>query len=168
MSLETRTTALAQAVGTALKTIKADIGNRMALTTTQKGSLVLAINELKALVDAGGGEGAGIDDSAGSGATDVTWSADKLVAEFQTVVDGVVDTIVNGAPDAYDTLLEISDYLSNNDTALANLLAAVNHKVDYSQSQTLTTGQKLQACENIGVGDPEVDLVAVFNTALTA
>ncbi|WP_230369130.1 hypothetical protein [Paludibacterium denitrificans] len=74
--------------------------------------------------------------------------------------------ILGGASAAYDTLKEIEAKLGSDDTALANLLAAVGNRVSFADQQNLTTAQKLQACQNIGIGNPEVDLVAVFNTAM--
>ena len=74
MTLEARVVALAQAIGTDVKTLTATQGSLSALNTTTKTSLVAAINELLALM---GGTGAVIDDLAGGGNTGVTWSADK-------------------------------------------------------------------------------------------
>lgn len=162
MSLETKLVAFAQAVGVDIGELITSRGDLATLTTTQKGNLVAAINELKA------GLGsidltAIINDAAGAGVTDKTWSADKIISSLNQLKAD----IVNGAPAAYDTLKEISDYLAANDSALDSLLTAINNRVRYDAAQTLTTEQKLTACTNIGVGNPEVDLVAAYVAAKT-
>lgn len=53
VSLSTRITDLTTAIGTQLKTIKTSIGTLASLTTTEKSSLVGAVNEIKAAVGAG-------------------------------------------------------------------------------------------------------------------
>lgn len=158
MSLETRLTALAQSIGGDVKTILAAQGSLAALTTTEKSSLVGAINELVSSISGGG---VTILDTAGAGDTTHAWSADKIVS----ALNQVKSDIVNGAPTAYDTLVEIATQLSGDQTALSGLLAAVGNRVAYDAAQSLTTGQKAQACANIGVGNPEHDFVSDYNTA---
>ncbi len=165
MALDTRLQALAQAVATDIKTLTANQGNLAALTTTAKGSHVAAINELQAALSSAGG--AGIDDNAGAGDTDSTWSADKIIAELQVLKGEIID----GAPAAYDTLLEIATALGDNDTAMGNLLTAVGNRVRFDAAQGLTAPQQAQARDNIGavstgdIGNPDADLVAVYTAA---
>ena len=73
MSLETQLIALAQAIGADIKDLRGKQGDLTALTTTAKTSLVAAINEIKAALLTAG---VTINDLAGNGDTDVTWSAD--------------------------------------------------------------------------------------------
>lgn len=165
MALDTRLQALAQAVATDIKTLTANQGNLAALSTTAKGSLVAAINELQAAISSAGG--AGIDDNAGAGDTGATWSADKIIAELQLLKGEIID----GAPAAYDTLLEIANALGDNETAMGNLLAAVGNRVRFDAAQGLTAPQQAQARENIGavadadIGNPDADLVAIYTAA---
>lgn len=163
MSLESKLVAFAQAVGVDIGELLATRGDLTALTTTAKNNLVAAINELQtglASVDLT----ALIDDTAVAGDTDSTWSADKIVSSLAALKS----EIVNGAPEAYDTLLEISNYLTANNDQITAILTAIGNRVRFDAAQTLTTEQKLQACTNIGVGDPEVDLVAAYTTARDA
>jgi hypothetical protein len=37
--------------------------------------------------------------------------------------------------------------------------------VRFDASQTLTTPQMLQACTNLGIGDPDTDFLAAYNAA---
>lgn len=164
MSLQTQIANLATRVGTECKAIRAAMGDKTSLTTTDKTTLVAAINELQAAL----ASAAGILDTATTGDTTHTWSANKIIA---AIAQAKTD-IVNGAPAAYDTLLEISTQLSSDQTALGNLLTAVGNRVAFDQVQTLTAPQKAQAIANIGavsaadVGDVNSDFVATFNAAI--
>ena len=72
---------------------------------------------------------------------------------------------MNGAPAAYDTLVEVATKLASDDGAITGLLAAVGNRVSFADAQTLTAQQQAQACANIGVGDPETDFVTAYATA---
>ena len=157
MSLETRITAVVQAIGGDIKTILANQGSLAALTTADKSSLVIAINELQAAIAAG----SVILDTATTGDATHTWSADKIITELNTLKTSIVD----GAPAAYDTLMEISTFLTTDSTAISGLLTAIGNRVAFDIVQTLTVPEKLQACQNIGIGDPDYDFVAEYNTA---
>lgn len=162
MSLETKLVAFAQAVGVDIGELITSRGDLSTLTTTAKTNLVAAINELNAglsSVDLT----AIINDAAGAGVVDKTWSADKIISALTQLKTD----IVGGAPAAYDTLQEIAAYLAANDSALDSLLTAINNRVRYDAAQTLTTEQQLTACTNIGIGNPEVDLVAAYVAAKT-
>lgn len=155
MSLQTRIAELVQAISADIKALTAAQGSLAALNTTQKSSLVGAINELQALA----GGGAVIDDTAASAGK--AYSSAKVV---QLLAD-LKSQILGGASSAYDTLLEIEQKLGADDSAIAGLLTAVNNRVSYADAQTLTTSQKAQACANIGIGDPETNFVAVYNAS---
>lgn len=164
MALDTRLQALAQAVAADVKTLYANQGALSALDTAAKTSLVAAINELHSEIaglSPGGGGGAEIDDDAGTGDTDVTWSADKITAALAALKSDLLD----GVNPAFDTLKELADALGDQDSAISNLLTAVGNRVRYDAAQTLSTAQKLQACQNIGIGDPDADLVAIYVAA---
>jgi hypothetical protein len=66
---------------------------------------------------------------------------------------------------AYDTLQEIEAKLGSDDTALANLLTAVGNRVSFADAQSLTAAQQLQACTNLGLGDPTTDFAAAYTAA---
>lgn len=164
MSLTVQISNLAVRIATECKSIRATTGDKTALTTTDKTSLVAAVNELKAAL-AGA---AGILDTASAGDTSHTWSADKIVAQLAAVKS----EILNGAPAAYDTLLEIANQLATDDGAISGLLTAVGSRVAFDQAQTLTAPQKAQALANIGaisaadVGDVTTNFVTTFEAGL--
>lgn len=161
MSLESRIISLAQAIGADVKALRAERGNLASLSTTAKSNLVDAINEIYSIV----GNGATINDSAGNGNTTVTWSADKIYDSIEAAKVAVQDSILGGASAAYDTLLELEQLATSNSSTAIALATAVNNRVRYDAAQTLTTEQQLQACTNIGIGNPESDFSATYSAA---
>lgn len=162
MTLETKLVALAQAIGADIKDLRTKQGDLTSLSTTAKTSLVASINELYGLL---GSSGAVIDDGAGDGATSVTWSANKIFDSIAAANAALKDELVDGAGAALDTLKELADALNNDPNFAATIASEIANRVRYDAPQTLTTAQQLQACTNIGVGDPERDFVADYNTA---
>lgn len=162
MSLATRLVALAQAIGGDIKTLTTNQGTLSGLTTTQKSNLVAAINEINAAL---GSAGAQINDAATNGDTTVTWSADKIYDAIEAAKVAVTNSLTNGAGAALNTFKELQDALGNDPTFAATMATSLSQRVRFDSAQTLNTAEKLQACTNIGIGDPESDLVATYNTA---
>lgn len=162
MSLASRIESLVIRVAEEFNDVRAKAGNLANLSTTDKSSLVAAINELKAAVVSA----TAIDDSQAS--TTSTYSSTKIIA----LLDALKDEILGGADAAYDTLLEIQQLLENSTSGLDALLAAVNHRVRFDAAQTLTAPEKAQARDNIGavaasdIGDTDTDFVAIFDAEL--
>lgn len=162
MTQETRLISLANAIGADIKLLKAVDGDLSALSTTAKTSLVAAINEIYSLL---GTDGAVIDDQAGDGATAVTWSANKIYDSIEAAKTAVKTELIGGASAAYDTFVELQGLLEADETLTASLSDAITKRVRFDAAQTLTVAEKLQACTNIGIGNPDVDFVAAYNTA---
>lgn len=190
MTQEQRVRDLITALGTDYKLNNTKIGNLASLSTSEKGSIVGAINEVKVVADAatGGGGGATINDTTPSSSTTysstkvnqaiaalindavtvtgTTWSSNKI----QAVVNAAVASLVGSAPATLDTLQELAAALGD-----ANAITAINtalgNRVRYDAPQTLTAPQKTQARSNIDaygsveLGNPDVDLVALYNIA---
>ena len=92
-----------------------------------------------------------ISDAAGAGVFDKTWSADKLIAYITAAATQVKDDIIDGAPAALDTLLEIASQLAADQTALGSLVLALDAAIRTDIVQAFTDAQKTQAQENMGV-----------------
>jgi capsid protein len=163
MSLQTRIESLVLRIAQEFNTLNSKTGALSGLTTTDKSSLVAAINELQVAVTSG----TGIDDA--NVALTTTYSSSKIVS----LLDTLKAEILGGADAAYDTLLEIQQLLQDGTTGLDALLAAVNNRVRFDAPQTLTVPEQLQARSNIGavaatdVGNTDTDFVAIFETALS-
>jgi capsid protein len=162
MSLATRIESLVIRVAQEFNDVRAKAGHLANLNTTDKSSLVAAINELKAEVQST----TAIDDNQISASS--TYSSTKIVS----LLDALKADILGGADAAYDTLLEIQQLLQSGTTGLDALLAAVNLRVRFDGEQTLNAAQQAQARSNIGavaasdVGDTDTDFVTIFDGAL--
>ena len=159
MSFETRIVALAQAIGADVKSLTAKQGDLTSLSTTAKTNIVAAINELYAAL------GNKIDDLAGDGATTVTWSANKIYDTIEAAKSAIKNELIDGSAAALDTLKELAAALNNDPSFATTIATELGNRVRFDAAQTLTTAQKLQACTNIGVGDPERDLAADYAAA---
>lgn len=134
--------ALAQTIGTDIAQLLAAIGDLSALTTTEKASLVVALNELKASLSSIDLTKI-IDDNKTT--TNLTWSSTKI----SKAISDAVAALVNGAPEAMDTLKELADVIASNKDAIEALQTIAAGHVKYDAEQTLTTKQKTQARSNI-------------------
>lgn len=157
MSLVTRINDTFLQLAADIKGLITSIGSLSSLTTTSKTNLVSAINEVKASV---GTAGATINDASTTSTTQ-TWSAQKSTA----AIAQVKTDILGGAGAAYDTLLELQNIIVADESSASALATAVNNRVRFDASQTLTTAQQLQACTNIGIGDPDTNFLSAYNAA---
>ena len=165
MSLQTQIHSLVIRVADEFKTVYSKIGNLSSLSTTDKSTLVAAINELKAAIAT-----VAVIDDLTPGSTTTTFSASKIV----TLLDALRTQILGGADAAYDTLLELQQELQNDQTGIAVLTAAIDKRVRFDAVQTLTAPEQLQTRTNIGavasidIGDTTTDFVAIFEAQLIA
>lgn len=111
-----------------------------------------------------------INDSVTAGTT--TWSSTKILealgVESQSATDKVAalrSELTAGASSALDTFKELADAMGNDPTFAATLATQLSKRVRFDVAQVLTTAEKLQACTNLGIGNPEVDLLAAYNAA---
>jgi len=131
MSLATQITALTTRLGTEFKGVYAKQGNLTSLTTTAKGSLVLAVTEVKSIADAaaGGGGGAIINDTAPS--TSTVYSSSKT--------ESYVATAVSAKPSINDTTASsTSVYSSSKVDAQIAVLAAARPVINDTTANTTT------------------------------
>ncbi len=162
-TLQVRITDLATRVATEIKSVKTLINGNAAdlsaLTTTQKTSLVAAVNELKTALDALGTP-LTISDSTSS--TTQVWSSSKVSSE----ITAAKNALTNGATAALDTLYELAAALGNDANFASTITTALGYRLRFDAVQTLTTEQKTQACTNLGIGEPDTDFVTTFNSGL--
>lgn len=152
---EQRITALAQAIATDIKALTTNQGSLTALTTTDKTNLVSAINELKVAISSA----SDINDSSTS--TSATWSSTKI----NTAINNAVSSLVNGAGTTLDTLKELANALGNDANYATTIATQMGKRVRVDAAQTFTIAEQKQGCENLGIGNPDTDFVAVYNTA---
>lgn len=141
--------------------INGNAGNLTALTTAAKTNLVAAINELQAEIDAvAAGSGAQINDAGSSNS--VTWSAQKIAAE----ITAARNDLTNGAATALDTLAEIAAALGNDANFASSMTTALGNRLRFDTAQVLNAAQRTQACDNLGIGEPDTNFVTTFNAGL--
>ena len=150
-----RITELAQAIASDIKELKASQGLLSNLSTANKTSLIEAINELKTSI----ANTTDINDASTSASA--TWSSDKI----NTSINNAVSALVNGSGSALDTLKELADALGNDANFAATLAEQMGKRVRVDESQMFSANERLMACINIGIGDPDTDFVAAYNTA---
>ena len=164
MSLQTNLQNLATRVATECKALRtlvnANQTDLSSLSTVNKTSLVAAVNELQTALAALQGNSAGINDGTTGGTT--TWSSTKVAAE----IAAAKDALVGGAGTALDTLQELAAALGNNANFSTAMATSLGKRVSVEGAQAFSTGEKLQACQNIGIGDPETNFVTTFNAGL--
>ena len=139
--------------------VNANGADLSALTTTQKASLVAAINELKTALDA---LGAPITISDSTSSTTQVWSSSKVASE----ITAAKNALTNGAAAAMDTLYELAAALGNDANFASTITTALGYRLRFDDVQTLTAQQKTQACTNLGIGEPDTDFVTTFNSGL--
>ncbi|MEH6630148.1 MAG: hypothetical protein V7776_04955 [Halopseudomonas aestusnigri] len=164
MSLENRIRDALLDVATEVNTVRNETGDKASLSTTDKSSIVNAINELQAAI----GASSGINDAATG--TGETWSSQKITDQ----IAAAKSELTNGAPTALDTLNELAIAIGDNDTDIGALLTSLDNRVRHDiNTQGLTTTQKANARTNIGaqeasaIGNTERDFVADFRGGLT-
>lgn len=150
-----RITALAQAIASDIKTLTANQGSLTALTTTNKTSLVAALNELKSSI----ANATNINDTSTS--TSATWSSDKI----NTAINNAVAALVDGAGTTLDTLKELADALGNDANFATTIAEQMGKRVRVDAPQTFTVAEQAQGCANLGIGNPDTDLLAVYIAA---
>ena len=134
------------------------------LQTTERGSVVGAVNELKTRIDniGSGNSGAAIDDTAP--AADKAYSSQKVNSLIDAAKTSVKSEILDGADAAFDTLSEVAKYIEQDKTGAAALSEAVAKRLRIDESQVLTQKTALETTLNLG--DTDTDFVAKFNQAL--
>lgn len=153
MSLQTRLNALVTTIKTETKALRTFIsgtnnGDVSGLNTTAT-NLMDAINEVKVTADAAANTSTSLIDDA-STATTTVWSSSKTSTEITSAVAATVDA----APAALDTLNEIAAALGDDANYAATTTALIATKANASDVYTQAQ-----------LGDPETDLVALWNAA---
>ena len=150
-----RITELAQAIAADIKRLTTNQGTLTELTTTDKTSLVKAINELKSSIT----NATSINDTSTS--KSATWSSNKI----NTSINNAVSALVGGAGTTLDTLKELAAALGNDANFATTIATQMGKRVRVDAAQTFTVAEQAQGCANLGIGNPDTDLLAVYTAA---
>lgn len=124
----------------------AKIGDITTLTTTAKGNIVLAVNEVKAAVVAA-------KNAADALINDTTPGLDKVYSSQKTdqQIKVAVDAVVDGASDALNTLKELSAALGDDANFASSVTSSLGKRVAVDAPQTFTVGELVQGRTNLDV-----------------
>jgi hypothetical protein len=129
------------------------IGDLTQLNTAQKASLTLALNSLKATIDARPAPSSVIDDTAASSVINKVWSPKQT----SLAIDAALAALIGTSTQLAASLQALTNAIHGDETAAAALAVLVGHKVQFNTSQQLAATQQAQARANIqAVGEPEV------------
>lgn len=145
-------TEFAEFLGQEDKKHKTAIGNLDDLTTEQKTSLVVAINELKQSITTLSGSSAGINDSATGDSS--TLSAKKILELLNQAKADVKNELLGGQVEqSIDTIKELGDLLKNIQTGEDGLNKLVQKVTQTNQALTLLTG-KFTTLDGLNLKEP--------------
>ncbi len=141
MSFETNVTSLAVRLGTEFKTLRTQLtgsatGSLAALTTDTKTSLIAAINELDAAIEALAGAEGGATIVDGAPVTTSVWSSAKTDSEIDTAVSAAVASLLDSAPGALDTLNELAAALGDDPNFATTITSALAGKAALNHTHT--------------------------------
>ncbi len=98
----------------------------------------------------------------------VTEQINVLKGELPTLVTPTINAeiakVVDGAPDTFDTLKEIADYIETDKSGASAMAESINNRLRFDEQQSLTEAQQTNVLNSLGLTD--ADLVAVYNTAV--
>lgn len=98
----------------------------------------------------------------------VNESVDSLKNQIPTLVAPTISTeiakVVGGAPTAYDTLKEISDYIESDKSGASAIATSINNRLRFDEQQALSEQQQANVLGSLGITD--VDFVATYNAAV--
>ena len=116
-----------------------------------------------------------LEDSARSGTVDETSVTNKvteqinvLKAELPTLVTPTItaeiNKVVDGAPDTFNTLKELADYIEQDKTGASAMAESINKRLRVDEQQTLSEQEQANVLGALGLTD--TDFVSVYNTAV--
>ena len=142
-------TEFAEFVGMKDKEIVKLIGDMQTLTTSQKDTLVGAINEMNERINSLSGSAAGINDSATDEAS--TLSAKKILDLVNQAKADVKNELLGGEVDAsIDTIKELGEMLKGIQTGEDGLNKLIQ-KISQSNESLTTLGQKFIALDGVNL-----------------
>lgn len=100
----------------------------------------------------------------------VNESVDSLKSQIPALVAPTISTeiakVVGGAPDTFDTLKEIADYVESDKTGASAMATAINNRLRIDEVQALTEQQQKNVLDSLGLND--VDFVSIYEKELNS
>lgn len=116
-----------------------------------------------------------LESNTGTGTVDETVVTNKvteqitaLKGELPTLVTPTINAeiakVVDGAPDAFNTLKEIADYIEQDKTGASAMAESINKRLRVDEQQTLSEQEQANVLGALGLTD--TDFVSTYNTAV--
>ena len=106
----------------------------------------------------------------GTIARKVNESVDSLKNQIPTLmaptINAEIAKVVGGAPTAYDTLKEISDYIESDKSGASAIATSINNRLRFDEVQHLTEQQQQNVLDSLGLND--VDFVSIYEKELNS
>lgn len=83
-----------------------------------------------------------------------------------TKVNEEIAKVVDGAPDTFNTLKEIANYIETDKTGASAMATSINNRVRFDEQQTLTEAQQTNVLNSLGLTD--TDFTTAYNTAVNS
>ena len=98
----------------------------------------------------------------------VTEQINVLKAELPTLVTPTItaeiNKVVDGAPDTFNTLKEIAEYIEQDKTGASAMAESINKRLRVDEQQTLSEQEQANVLGALGLTD--TDFVSAYNTAV--
>lgn len=148
MTLVERITAVVKAIGADIKALK---GRVLALENKPASTGGVDESQVQSTVNA-----------------KVEESINTLKGELATLVTPTItaeiNKVVDGAPDAFNTLKEIADYIEQDKTGASAMTTSINNRLRFDEQQSLTEAQQANVLNSLGLTD--TDFTTAYNTAV--
>ena len=96
----------------------------------------------------------------------ITTLKGELATLVTPTITAEINKVVDGAPDTFNTLKEIADYIEQDKTGASAMATSINNRVRFDEQQTLTEAQQTNVLNSLGLTD--TDLVAAYTTAVNS
>ena len=137
--------------------------------------ITLVIKEIGKDIKALKGRVLALEGNTGSGTVDETAVTNKvteqitaLKGELPTLVTPTINAeiakVVDGAPDAFNTLKEIADYIETDKSGASAMAESINKRLRVDEQQTLSEQEQANVLGALGLID--TDFVSAYNTAV--
>ena len=150
MTLVERITAVVRAIGADIKALK---GRVLALENKPVSAATVDESQVQSTVNA-----------------KVEESINTLKGELATLVTPTItaeiNKVIDGAPDTFNTLKEIADYIEQDKTGASAMTTSINNRLRFDEQQTLSTEQQTNVLNSLGLTD--TDLVVAYTTAVNS
>ena len=90
----------------------------------------------------------------------------ELATLVTPTITAEINKVVDGAPDTFNTLKEIAEYIEQDKTGASAMTTSINNRLRFDEQQSLTEAQQTNVLNSLGLTD--TDLVAVYTTAVNS